>query len=250
MKNFLDFKVKQANKLFYNTIANIYEDIDGRRTDEIKTWLSQVLKNLSKITTGDILVDFGCGTGFVSESGKIYFKKIYGIDISFEMLKIAKNKATGVICAESEYIPLKDNSVDVVVCFAVLHHIFNHKPLFREAYRILRTGGVLYSDHDMNSTFYEKYKILLKMYRYIFNTGKRYVKARKQITKELYKLSEIYSSGLDVNIIKHHLIEEGFRDIELSYHWFGLNRFINRLMKHREFSEGLAPLVRIKAYKY
>jgi ubiquinone/menaquinone biosynthesis C-methylase UbiE len=249
MKDFLDFRVKQANKFFYNTVANIYEDIDGRRTDEIKIWLSQVLKDLSRITDGDVLVDFGCGSGFVSESGKQYFKRIYGIDISFEMLKLAKDKATGVVCADSAYIPLKDNSVDVVVCFAVLHHIFNHKPLFREIYRILRKGGVLYSDHDMNSAFHERYKIPLKLYRYIFDTGKKYIKAGKQITKELYELSEIYSNGLDVNTIRNYLMEEGFRNVELSYHWFGLNRFINRLVKHREFSEGFAPLVRIKAYK-
>ena len=248
-KDSLHKKVRDANKLFYNNVADIYEEIDGRRTDDLKKWLSNSLKVLSNSTTGKVLLDVGCGSGFAMDSGKEFFSHLYGIDISLEILKESKDKSKHLICGEVSYIPLKDNSVDVVVCLAVLHHIYNHKPLIKEIYRVLKKDGVLYTDHDMDKTFNKQFKIPLVFYRIIFDACKKYKKAKKEITGEMYRLSEIHSDGIDSYKILSYLEVEGFSDINCYFHWFGLNGVLNRIFKQKFFKNGLAPLVSIRAVK-
>lgn len=242
-------KIKEANRRFYDIVAPVYEEIDGRRTGEVLAWLSENLKGLSNRTSGDVLLDFGCGSGVVSDCGRRYFKRTYGMDISPEILKIALERADGVICGEANSIPLKDNSVDVIVCFAVLHHIFGHKSLLKEAHRVLKKGGILYTDHDMDKYFYDRFRLPLKVYRFIFNAGRRYMRAKSGVTEEMYKLSEIHSDGIDSDSILSILKEEGFMKVDGFYHWYGLNNITNRLMKQRRFLKGAAPLFSIIAQK-
>jgi ubiquinone/menaquinone biosynthesis C-methylase UbiE len=248
-QNELNNWVKKANRAFYDIAADVYESIDGRRTHDVIIWLCNTLKELSEMTSGEVLLDLGCGSGVVMNSGKVHFKKVYGIDISPEMLKIAKGASDRVICAESSSIPLKDNSVDVVVCFAVMHHILDHRPLLKEIFRVLKKGGLLYTDHDLDKAFNDKFSVPLKIYRHIFNSGKRYMRVKKEITKEMYKLSEVHSEGIDSEAILAQLRAEGFIDIMLNFHWFGLSKIFNILMKHKSFRRGFAPLVSIRARK-
>lgn len=251
MKDESDFdsRVKRANKFFYDTVADIYEDIDGRRTEDVILWLGDTLKGLSEKTSGEALLDFGCGSGVIMRSGKKYFRRTYGMDISPKILEVARDVSSDVFCGDGSAIPLEDNSVDVIVCFAVLHHIYDHRPLFKEAYRVLKKGGILYTDHDMDVSFSKRFRFPLKIYRYVFDAGKKYMRAKKEITEELYKLSEIHSEGINSDMLISKLQREGFKDVTRHYHWFGLSRVFNLIMKHRKFSRGLAPLVSIEARK-
>lgn len=245
----LEQKVRDANKLFYNIVADTYEEVDGRRTDELIKWLSNNLKALSRSTSGKVLLDVGCGSGFALDSGKEFFSHLYGIDISQEILKESKAKGKHLICGEVSYLPLKDNSVDVVVCFAVMHHIYDHRPLLKEIFRVLKKDGILYTDHDMDKTFNNRFKIPLIVYRAIFDACKKYKKAKKEITDEMYELSEIHSDGIDSHQIVSYLEEEGFSHINCFFHWFGLNSLLNKIFQQRVFKNGLAPLVTIRAVK-
>lgn len=243
----LDYRVKEANKEFYDTVADIYERADGRRTEVLDRWLSDKLEKLSKATEGGILLDLGCGTGVVLRNGSRYFKYTYGIDISQGMLK--RMEGGSRICADCSFIPFKDESIDVIVCFSVLHHIYNHEGVFKEIYRILKKEGLLYIDHDIDRMFVRRFYPFVKIYRYIFDSANRCIRLKKGLTKELYDLSEIHSGGIDSDKILKKLEELGFVDIEEQYHWFGLNKFINLMIGHRTFRKGSAPLFSVSAKK-
>lgn len=243
----LDYRVKEANKEFYDTVADIYERADGRRTEVLDQWLSDKLEKLSKATEGGILLDLGCGTGVVLRNGSRYFKYTYGIDISQGMLK--RMEGGSRICADCSFIPFKDESIDVIVCFSVLHHIYEHSNVFREIYRILKKGGLLYIDHDIDRTFVKRFYPFLKIYRHIFNPAKKYMKLRSNLTKELYVLSEIHSDGIDSVSILNNLKCLGFSKTEMYYHWYGLNNITNKIMTHWKFKRGFAPLARIVVKK-
>lgn len=49
----LDHKVKVANRQFYDAVAHMYEEVDGRRTDELINWLSNTLEDVSKSKQGN-----------------------------------------------------------------------------------------------------------------------------------------------------------------------------------------------------
>jgi len=45
---------------------------------------------------------------------------------------------------ETESLPFEDNSVETIFCFNVLEHIYNHKNVINEVYRVLKPNGKFY----------------------------------------------------------------------------------------------------------
>ena len=175
--NELADKVREANRRFYDIAADVYEEVDGRRTPEVLDWLRDTLLGLKGEAGGEVLLDFGCGSGVVVGCARGIFASPIGMDISPGICKVAKEKSPLVLCGEGEAIPLKDGSVDIVVCFAVLHHILDHGPLIKEIHRVLKKGGILYTDHDMDSAFSNRFRWPLKLYRALFDASKRFAEA-------------------------------------------------------------------------
>jgi len=109
---------------------------------------------ISKIKEGDTVLDLGCGAGFdcflasrkVGKTGKII-----GIDMTEEMIEMANANAEkqGVknvefVLSEIEKLPIKDDSVDVIITNCVINLTPDKTETFKEAYRVLRKGGKMY----------------------------------------------------------------------------------------------------------
>jgi SAM-dependent methyltransferase len=105
-------------------------------------------------TKFDAVLDYGCG-GFARYSIVLskYFKKVYGVDISSEAIKLGKarlrdKKIKNVIlmCNNGIKIPIGDNSVNFIFSNLVLQHIGNLEVLKLLAYefcRVLKPGGMV-----------------------------------------------------------------------------------------------------------
>jgi ubiquinone/menaquinone biosynthesis C-methylase UbiE len=94
-------------------------------------------------------MELGSGTGFfllnLMQGGVI--KKGSVTDLSPGMVKVALRNAEGLgldvdgRVADAERIPYEDNSFDLVIGHAVLHHIPDLPAAFREVLRVLKPGG-------------------------------------------------------------------------------------------------------------
>lgn len=88
--------------------------------------------------------DVGCGTGIVTHALSQYCHKVYGIDISEDMLKKAENNSNtknifyGV--SNAEKIDFPDNRFEVVTARMVFHHIVNPIVAANECFRVLKPG--------------------------------------------------------------------------------------------------------------
>lgn len=99
-----------------------------------------------EITRGSLLLDLGCGTGrssrpFVTDN------QVCGIDISIHMLNEAKklnSENLFLVAGDIEYLPMKDETFDVVISYGCLHHLPDPFKGLREAYRVLKFGGKLF----------------------------------------------------------------------------------------------------------
>ena len=81
------------------------------------------------VVTGKIILDAGCGGGRDCKAFAEQGFQVIGIDLSVEMLKIAKNIALGCEfhLADLRKIPLSNNSVDGIWCCASLLHLKRKK---------------------------------------------------------------------------------------------------------------------------
>lgn len=241
-------KVRDANKLLYEGIADSYEKIDGRRSSTMLSWLGQRIQDITSGLKGGItLLDVGCGSGIVIKATAGIAEKSYAIDISHNMLKTAAQFASGVVCADADSIPFKANSVNLVVLFAAMHHFYDFNNIIKEVHRVLETGGIVYIDHDINRAFVKRYGWALSLYRRLSRKKKKYLDAG--VSKEVYDLSEFHSDGVDAAEIIGCLKNNGFSTLDIYYHWYGLSAFTDMIFRQKRFSENNAPLLGIVAKK-
>jgi SAM-dependent methyltransferase len=95
-----------------------------------------------------LLLDLGCGPGYLTR----YFLKLdidaVGVDISGELIKSAKKRVPygNFIWADGVKLPFREESFSTTICNDALEHVpYNlAKPMLKEAKRTLKTGGKLY----------------------------------------------------------------------------------------------------------
>ena len=106
---------------------------------------------LAELKAGETVLDLGSGGGIdvllsarrVGPTGKAY-----GLDMTDEMLELARANAaqagaTNVefLKGEIEQIPLPDASVDVIISNCVINLSADKRQVLKEAYRVLKPGG-------------------------------------------------------------------------------------------------------------
>jgi ubiquinone/menaquinone biosynthesis C-methylase UbiE len=252
----IEAKVKNANKEFYDLVSNSYEKIDGKRAATTEKWISGKLKRISEDgldgnSSEKSLLDIGCGTGFIMRNANPYFKKRVGVDISHKILVPLQKQGYMVVCADTDHLPFKENSFSVVTCFAVLHHLYSYDKIIPEIYRSMKKGGIFYSDHDLDENFAKRFSLFMHVYRAICNEEKKYRKANKKITSELYHFTEIHHRGISQEKIQA-LLQKEFKHVYTYYHWLGLFPLLTKILltfKIRPFQQGNAPLVSFVARK-
>lgn len=245
----IEQKVKSANKDLFNVVGSCYEQIDGRRTEQLVDYVANKLKVISQETDGGSILDLGCGSGFVSNVAGNFFKKRFALDISFKIVKSIADGNLLKITADTDSIPVKTGTFSSVAAFALLHHCYSYKKMFAEIYRVLKKGGFFYSDHDLDSLFVSRYKALLVFYRIANNPKKRYLSRFSELSDETYRFSEIHQDGIRSELIEPMLKSVGFERALIEYHWYGLSPISDRIFGKRVYRRGNAPLVRIIAKK-
>jgi ubiquinone/menaquinone biosynthesis C-methylase UbiE len=169
----LEFHDKDRNKDLVEKIksSDTYEKFYGnkkyytavrRSNDYIKNWIKEE-------SAGKVFLDYACGNGanalFAAKCGAALS---LGFDISGVSVKNAKDAAmeegvvgnTRFFQADAENTKLPDNSIDVIVCSGMLHHLDLSYAL-PELRRILKPGGKILAGEALD------YNPAIKLYRMI-----------------------------------------------------------------------------------
>lgn len=106
---------------------------------------------LADIRKGETVLDIGAGGGldvFLASQKVGPEGKVIGLDMTEQMVeKARKNARKGSYnnvefkLGETEDIPVKDNSIDLVMSNCVINLVPNKEKAYREIYRILKRGG-------------------------------------------------------------------------------------------------------------
>jgi SAM-dependent methyltransferase len=95
---------------------------------------------------GTRVLDAGCGTGAHLESLSRKGLRTLGLDLSSEMLRVARRTAPGAWLAQADLnraFPIRSGSVDAVLSSLVSEHLTDLRRFFREAFAVLQHGGRL-----------------------------------------------------------------------------------------------------------
>jgi len=108
------------------------------------------ITNDQLITSRQSILDFGCGTGRLTEFMAKDFKKVIGVDISGTMIaqgkiRLGSLKNVELIEIDGSSLPLPDKSIDLVFSYLVFQHIKTREMVeraFADIYRVLAPGGI------------------------------------------------------------------------------------------------------------
>jgi ubiquinone/menaquinone biosynthesis C-methylase UbiE len=122
-------------------------------------------------------LDIGCGTGGLELMLSENFSKfdIVGVDISDEMIKIAKNKTKdpriNYICSDINDISYEDSTFDQIFILNNLHHFVNINDFLLKICKWLEIDGYLFLLDPNNDNIFRKGWVLLLKNIFFRNEG-------------------------------------------------------------------------------
>ncbi|MGL5279084.1 MAG: class I SAM-dependent methyltransferase [Cetobacterium sp.] len=133
---------KENTIKFFDKMASKKHGDSFKHYNNVLNWLDLLLTN-EQYT----LLDLGTGKGdlLLKIMKKNRVLKLIGLDISPEMIKIALSKRLPIdfIIGDSEALPFKNSSIDIITCINSFHHYSNPEKSISEIARVLKSNGTL-----------------------------------------------------------------------------------------------------------
>lgn len=128
--------------------ANWYNNlIENDKNSYQRSLILPNLIRLLDIKRGEVILDLACGQGFFARAFLRLGAEIIGVDISSELINIAKNFKDNIEyhAASADKLDfLENNSVDKIIIILSLQNIENASKVLRETNRVLKPNGKLF----------------------------------------------------------------------------------------------------------
>ena len=108
----------------------------------------------ARMTAQDVVLDIGCGTGSLALRLAPSGAHIHGLDLSSEMVRIARGKAQAQEVGnatfhigpfDDSFTTFEDGSLDGICAYSILHLLDDPGAALDRMYRLLKPGGFLVS---------------------------------------------------------------------------------------------------------
>ncbi len=135
----------------WGEVASWYDDLLETGGNYQKEVILPDLLQILSIKKGERVLDLACGQGFFARAWKHAGAEVIGVDISHELIDIAKNYEKGQSGLMVEYFAapshkldfLADKSIDKISLVLALQNIEKVNETFAECARVLKPGGSL-----------------------------------------------------------------------------------------------------------
>lgn len=215
---------KQKVKRIFDSISLKYDFLNHFLSLGIDIYWRKKAIQLSNLNSKSILLDIACGTGdFAITAYKFGVKKIFGSDLSFNMLTLFNKKAKWscgkIVQCTAENLPFKNESfTNITVAFGV-RNFYNILESFQSFYRVLKPEGkVTILEFRLPSN-----KLLKNFYLLYFNKILPLIGRIISKDKEAYRYLPESVGEFDKNVDLTALLKErNFKNIKTYSLTFGL----------------------------
>ncbi len=151
-------------------------------------WWTRLM--ISQVDVSGRILDNGCGTGALFEH--LPNADIIGLDLSSEMIRLARTRSKRVLISDSQRIPFADESFDTIFARSLLHHLNDYHTGIQEMARVLCKGGEVVSV-DTNKS------VLSILPRRLLNKDGHFSNEHKNFHRQ--ELIKAFSQQLDVQYV-------------------------------------------------
>lgn len=125
------------------------KNIDVLEMEERRIWQNpEEILGTVEIKPDFVAADIGCGSGFFTVPLSQRVKKVYAIDIQKEMLEFLEQKTQKLkiknielILSKENEIPLKNESIDLLISINTLHEFYDKERMIEEMRKVLKLYG-------------------------------------------------------------------------------------------------------------
>lgn len=137
---------KRGYQLHLSRGDSVLRDAEGRnqKFKKILRVLQEVHTDLQSLTC----LDIGCSHGIITSLLGSHFAWTIGVDIDQEAVRCAHHDYSSprvqFLIADGMALPVKDGSVDVIICNHIYEHVPNPHQMMDEIFRVLKEDGFCY----------------------------------------------------------------------------------------------------------
>ncbi len=178
----------QFNKKVNDTVCRKYERSHGEifnpvEQKRLRNALGAAIKAVRTSSKPMTALDYGCGSGNLTRHLIELGISTVSADISEGFLNLIEREFSQTRLSKvlkvngSDLSNVQSGRFDLVTTYSVLHHVPDYLHIVKEMCRVLKPDGVIYIDHEVNESYYqrpEQYVEFLRKARPIINL-KRYL---------------------------------------------------------------------------
>lgn len=146
----------RAHRRYERRHPEIFNEVEQAR---IRAGLETALRLMDDPPANPRALDLGCGTGNITGHLVALGAKVVAADVSPEFLAVVDARyrdadVTTLRVSGVDLATLEDGSVDLAAAYSVLHHVPDYLGMVAELVRVVRPGGAVYLDHEVNDNFW------------------------------------------------------------------------------------------------
>jgi demethylmenaquinone methyltransferase/2-methoxy-6-polyprenyl-1,4-benzoquinol methylase len=200
-------------KAMFDSIARRYDFLNHLLSlGQDYYWRYAMLKELMPLKKNSIICDLATGTG---DSALVLTRRgfnVIGVDLSLDMLKIAKKKHIKgkffPINGSAYTLPFKDETFDAITCAFGIRNMHVTKVALKEVFRVIKRGGkVVFLEFSLPEGFFLKvYRLYMKFF--VPNLARVFSKkdAYEYLWDSIYKFPK-------PDVFEDMLLEAGFHSV-------------------------------------
>ncbi|MEW5693718.1 MAG: class I SAM-dependent methyltransferase [Candidatus Hydrogenedentota bacterium] len=170
----------------WKDFSKIFPRVLNKEERRIKAYkIRQIISDYTSKTSGftpQTMIDIGCSSGIITSEIAEIFDKAIGFDVDINALRYAKDslcRRVLWVVSNAQALPVKNNSVDLVICNHIYQYMGDPKLMMNEIERVLKPGGICYlAVANRFALFFKNYPLigillwlpprLLKKIKFIF----------------------------------------------------------------------------------
>jgi ubiquinone/menaquinone biosynthesis C-methylase UbiE len=120
-----------------------FEQRTGATLHEERRVREAIIKEVPN--SAEVILDVGCGSGWVAKEFLTKNKKVISLDISktnpFNAKNLYKSDYHFPVVADSFQLPFSSDSIDCIIASEIIEHVINPEAFIKELIRVVKIGG-------------------------------------------------------------------------------------------------------------